>query len=140
MTDRTCSRRHYQNRQARRRSLASTMNLSLLVSLFCLFKSAETIRYIAYYTAWATYGRNFQISNIPLDKISHINYAFANIAGGKIVLGDSFADTDKAFAGDTWDTAKQAYRGNFWQLLKVQKPKYPNLRVLISIGGKFAST
>lgn len=110
-------------------------NIYLASVLLYLVDHVVGMKYVAYYTAWATYGRNYQISDIPLDKISHINYAFANIAGGKLVLGDPYADIDKAFPGDSWDTAKQPYRGNFWQLLKIQKPKYPNLRVYISVGG-----
>ena len=87
---------------------------------------------IAYYPAWATYARNYQVSDIPDQKLTHINYAFANIAGGKCVLGDSYADTDKAFAGDTWDQG--AKRGNFNQLTKL-KAANPGLKTMISIGG-----
>jgi chitinase len=87
---------------------------------------------VAYYTGWSTYGRNYQVSQIPGDKVSHINYAFANIANGQCVLGDSYADVDKFFAGDSWDST--AMRGNFNQLLKL-KAKYPHLKTLISVGG-----
>lgn len=87
---------------------------------------------VAYYTAWATYGRNYQVAEIPADKITHINYAFANIANGECVLGDSYADIDKAFAGDTWDQG--ALRGNFNQLQKLREAN-PRLKTLISIGG-----
>ncbi len=87
---------------------------------------------VGYYTAWATYGRNYQVADIQAQKFTHMNYAFANIADGKCVLGDSYADTDKAFAGDTWDEG--AKRGNFNQLNKL-KEKFPNLRTEISVGG-----
>ena len=73
---------------------------------------------IAYYPAWATYARGFQVSDIPGQKLTHINYAFANIQNGRCVLGDSYADIDKAFAGDTWDQG--ALRGNFGQLRKLK--------------------
>lgn len=87
---------------------------------------------LAYFTAWSIYGRSFFVSDIPGDKITHINYAFANIGSdGRIALGDPWADTDKAFDGDTWD---QPLRGNFNQLIKL-KQKYPQLRTLISVGG-----
>ena len=91
-----------------------------------------TKKVIGYYPAWATYARNYQVADIPGNKISHINYAFANVANGKCVLGDSYADTDKAFAGDTWDA--DAKRGNFNQLQKL-KAANPNLKTLISVGG-----
>ncbi|CAF1395041.1 unnamed protein product [Rotaria sordida] len=87
---------------------------------------------LAYFTAWSIYQRSFFVSDIPGDKITHINYAFANIGSdGRIALGDSWADVEKAFPGDTWD---QPLRGNFNQLNKL-KAKYPNLRTLISVGG-----
>lgn len=87
---------------------------------------------VAYYTAWSTYGRNYQVAEIPAEKVTHINYAFANIANGECVLGDSYADIDKAFAGDTWDQG--ALRGNFNQLQKLRESQ-PRLKTLISIGG-----
>jgi chitinase len=87
---------------------------------------------VAYYAAWSIYSRSYFIMDIPGDKITHINYAFANIGSdGRIVLGDSWADVEKGFPGDTWD---QPLRGNFNQLIKL-KEKYPHLRTLISIGG-----
>jgi chitinase len=87
---------------------------------------------IGYYPAWGTYARNYQVADIPGEKVSHINYAFANISGGKCVLGDSYADIDKAFAGDTWDTG--VLRGNFNQLIKLREQN-PHLQTLISLGG-----
>jgi chitinase len=87
---------------------------------------------VGYYPAWATYARNYQVSDMAAGKLTHINYAFANIANGKCVLGDSYADTDKAFAGDSWDQG--ALRGNFNQLAKV-KAANPGLKTMISIGG-----
>ena len=91
---------------------------------------------IGYYPAWATYEsenvKAFEVSNIPGNKVTHINYAFANVAGGKCVLGDSYADTDKAFAGDTMGSG--ALRGNFNQLIKLRNAN-PRLKTLISVGG-----
>ena len=90
-------------------------------------------RVVAYFTAWGVYARNYQVADIPADKITHINYAFANVSdAGECVLGDSFADTDKAFPGDTWDQG--AKRGNFHQL-EILKQKHPRLQTLISVGG-----
>ena len=73
---------------------------------------------------------------IPIESLTHLNYAFANIdASGQVVLGDSYADTDKAYPGDSWDPAQQAFRGTFWQINKKLKQRNPNLKTLISIGG-----
>ena len=87
---------------------------------------------VAYYAAWSIYSRSYFVSEIPVEKITHINYAFANIGtDGKIALGDPWADVEKAFGNDRWD---QPLRGNFNQLLRL-KEKHPHLRTLISIGG-----
>ena len=92
---------------------------------------------VAYYAAWSIYSRAFFVSDIPAAKITHINYAFANIAAdGCIALGDSWADVEKSFPGDTWN---QPVRGNFNQLLQL-KEKHPHLRTLISVGGWVTSS
>ncbi len=72
-------------------------------------------------------------------KVTHINYAFGNVQGGKCTIGDAYADYDKAYTADqsvdgkadTWD---QPLRGNFNQLRKL-KAQYPNIKVLWSFGG-----
>ena len=69
--------------------------------------------------------------------MSVINYAFANIANGKVVLGDSYADTDKAYPGDCWNPGCK--RGNFNQLNKL-KIENPGLQTMISVGGWTWST
>lgn len=87
---------------------------------------------VAYYPGWATYGRNYQVSSIDGSKITHINYAFANVQNGEVVVGDTYADTDKFFPGDCWDTGCK--RGNFNQLTKL-KQRYSHVKILISVGG-----
>ncbi|MFB7460329.1 glycosyl hydrolase family 18 protein [Streptomyces sp. NPDC056188] len=98
---------------------------------------------LGYFTEWGIYGRNYNVKNIVTSgsaaKITHINYAFGNVTGGKCTIGDSYADYDKAFTAaesvsgvaDTWD---QPLRGNFNQLRQL-KAKYPNIKVLWSFGG-----
>ncbi|MBI4511978.1 MAG: cellulose binding domain-containing protein [Deltaproteobacteria bacterium] len=89
-------------------------------------------RIIGYFTAWSVYGRNYHVADIPASRLTHINYAFANIANGECVLGDAYADTDKFYPGDTWDAG--ALRGSFGQLKKL-KGANPHLKTLISVGG-----
>ncbi|WP_369233238.1 glycosyl hydrolase family 18 protein [Streptomyces sp. R21] len=98
---------------------------------------------LGYFTEWGIYGRNYNVKNLVTSgsaaKITHINYAFGNVTGGKCAIGDSYADYDKAFTADqsvsgvadTWD---QPLRGNFNQLREL-KAKYPNLKVIWSFGG-----
>jgi len=98
---------------------------------------------VGYFTEWGVYGRNYHVKNVETSgsaaKLTHINYAFGNVTGGKCAMGDSYAATDKAYTADqsvdgvadTWD---QPLRGNFNQLRKLKK-KHPNLKVLWSFGG-----
>ncbi|MFI8433098.1 glycosyl hydrolase family 18 protein [Streptomyces sp. NPDC079020] len=98
---------------------------------------------LGYFTNWGVYGRNYHVKNLvtsgSAEKITHINYAFGNVQGGKCTIGDSYADYDKAYTADqsvdgvadTWD---QPLRGNFNQLRKL-KAKYPHIKVLWSFGG-----
>ncbi|MFF0472837.1 glycosyl hydrolase family 18 protein [Streptomyces sp. NPDC004284] len=98
---------------------------------------------MGYFTNWGVYGRNYHVKNIvtsgSASKITHINYAFGNVTGGKCAIGDSYADYDKAYTADqsvdgvadTWD---QPLRGNFNQLRKLKK-LYPNIKILWSFGG-----
>lgn len=90
-------------------------------------------RVIGYFAAWAVYGRDYHVTDIPAQLLTHINYAFANISEeGRCVLGDPYADTDKAYPGDTWDPG--AKRGSFHQL-QILKQSNPHLKTLISVGG-----
>jgi chitinase len=98
---------------------------------------------IGYFTEWGTYDRKYHVKNIETSgsaaRLTHINYAFGNVTGGKCVMGDAYAATDRAYTAaesvdgkaDTWD---QPLRGNFNQLRKL-KQKHPNLKVLWSFGG-----
>ncbi|MFF4098298.1 glycosyl hydrolase family 18 protein [Streptomyces sp. NPDC001903] len=98
---------------------------------------------LGYFTEWGVYGRNYHVKNLDTSgsaaKITHINYAFGNVQGGKCTIGDAYADYDKAYTADqsvdgvadNWD---QPLRGNFNQLRKL-KAKYPHIKVLWSFGG-----
>ncbi|MGW6901909.1 glycoside hydrolase family 18 protein [Streptomyces sp. NBC_01727] len=98
---------------------------------------------VGYFTDWGVYQRNYHVKNIETsgsaDKLTHINYAFGNVTGGKCAVGDSYADYEKAYTADqsvdgvadTWD---QPLRGSFNQLRKLKK-LHPNLKVIWSFGG-----
>lgn len=90
-------------------------------------------RIIGYYPSWAIYGRQYFVTDIPADRLTHINYAFANIsADGEIALGDSWADTQFPYPGD--DAGDADFQGNFRQLQRLKETN-PNLQTLISVGG-----
>ncbi|MGK7950424.1 MAG: glycosyl hydrolase family 18 protein [Xenococcaceae cyanobacterium] len=87
----------------------------------------------AYYPEWAIYDRNYQVSDLPADKLTHAFYAFAKINDdGTVGVFDSYAATEKRFDGD-WNTPKE-FAGNFEQLNNI-KAENPHLKTLISIGG-----
>ncbi len=89
-------------------------------------------RIVGYFPSWSIYDRQYFVTDIPADKLTHLNYAFATISdNGEIALLDEQADTLFAYPGDT---ATQPLKGNFHQL-QLLKAAHPNLRTLISIGG-----
>ncbi|QIY94639.2 glycoside hydrolase family 18 protein [Streptomyces sp. S1D4-11] len=106
-------------------------------------QEAVNSKVVGYFTEWGVYDRNYHVKNVETSgsaaKLTHINYAFGNVTGGKCAMGDAYAATDKAYTADqsvdgvadTWD---QPLRGNFNQLRKLKK-KHPNLKVLWSFGG-----
>jgi chitinase len=104
---------------------------------------------VGYFTQWGVYSghvvRNVDTSG-QAARLTHINYAFANVgADGRCFevnqagQGDAWADyqrpapAEEAVDGvaDSWG---QPLAGNFLQLRKL-KAKYPRLTVLMSIGG-----
>ncbi|MET7477585.1 glycoside hydrolase family 18 protein [Streptomyces sp. NPDC005648] len=106
-------------------------------------QAAAGSKVVGYFTEWGTYDRKYFVKNVETSgsaaRLTHINYAFGNVTGGKCAMGDSYAATDRAYTAaesvdgvaDTWD---QPLRGNFNQLLKLKK-KHPGLKVLWSFGG-----
>ncbi|MBP2474692.1 chitinase [Crossiella equi] len=107
-------------------------------------------RKVGYFTQWSVYGRNYHVKNLDTSgtaaRLTHLNYAFGNVnAEGKCFQvnqqgqGDSWADYQRRLPADqavdgVADTYNQPLAGNLNQLKKL-KAKYPNLRVLISLGG-----
>jgi chitinase len=87
---------------------------------------------VGYFVEWGIYGRNYNVTDIPADKLNVINYAFADISpAGEVVIYDRWAAVEKAFPGDSWE---QMPRGNYNQLRKL-KEKHPHLVTMISVGG-----
>ncbi|UFJ39134.1 fibronectin type III domain-containing protein [Brevibacillus humidisoli] len=150
------------------RSIVCSMIAALVLSLLPLFAfsaqpaaAAEGAKIVGYYPSWGAYGRNYNVWEIDAGKVTHINYAFAdicwdgrhgnpdptgpnpqtwtcqdengtiNVPNGTIVLGDPWIDAQKSFPGDTWD---QPLRGNLNQLIKLKQDN-PHLKTIISVGG-----
>ncbi|CAL9607031.1 chitinase C-terminal domain-containing protein [Streptomyces sp. enrichment culture] len=100
-------------------------------------------RVIGYFTGWR-HGKDgkpaYLASDIPWDRITHINYAFAHVdKGNKLSVGAAGA-TNPA-TGMTWPGVPGAemdpalpYQGHFNQLTKFKK-QHPDVKTLISVGG-----
>lgn len=92
-----------------------------------------SMRRVAYFTSWSAYARGLGIGDMDPNLLTHVNFAFANVSSeGEILVGDSWADTEMAYEGDTWD--QSGVKGHFGQIKKMKK-KYPHLKFLISTGG-----
>ncbi|NYB74396.1 S-layer homology domain-containing protein [Sedimentibacter hydroxybenzoicus DSM 7310] len=78
-------------------------------------KSGE-YKVVGYYTAWSSYS-GFTPDRLDAKKLTHINYAFANIQNNEIVLG--YPDKDPS---------------NFKKLNEL-KLINPDLKILLSVGG-----
>jgi chitinase len=117
----------------------------------------------AYFTQWGIYRNAFYPKNLATSgmagRLDFLQYAFENIDPVNLTCfeansaasqdesnpnagdgaGDQFADYQKSYGadisvdgvGDGWN---QPIAGNFHQLKKL-KVKYPNLKILVSIGG-----
>jgi chitinase len=112
-------------------------------------------RKVGYFVQWGIYGRNFFVKDLvpsgAAAKLTHVNYAFANVSqDGRCFEaniageGDAWADYQRpASAAESVDgvadSPDQALKGNFNQLRKL-KARYPHLKVLLSIGGWSWST
>lgn len=72
---------------------------------------------VGYYAAWATYS-GYSPDKLSPNKVTHINYAFANI-GDDLKISMGYPDIDP---------------GNFKKLRRL-KQENPNLKTLIAVGG-----
>ncbi len=128
-------------------------------------QSAVTIPYqkIAYFDQWSIYGNAYYPSTIATSgaasQLTTIIYDFENIDPTNLTCfeaikaadtnesdpnagdgaGDAYADYQKSYTSSnsvdgTSDSWSQPIKGNFNQLREL-KVKYPNLKILLSIGG-----
>ncbi|MEG5237041.1 glycosyl hydrolase family 18 protein [Microcoleus sp. AT9b-C3] len=95
-----------------------------------------------YFPEWGIYGRDFQVEDIPADKLTHLFYSFAQIdQNGEVAIFDTWAATQTPFLNEATGEAKYTYEqsqaneaGNFAELQKL-KAANPHLHLMLSIGG-----
>jgi chitinase len=109
-----------------------------------------SFRQVGYFIQWGIYGRAFFVKNLDTSgaaaRLTHINYAFGNVAPEPsdpstvtCQSGDVWADYQRPVpaeesvdgVADQWG---EPLNGNFDQLRRL-KAKYPNLKVMLSMGG-----
>ncbi|KAJ2004574.1 hypothetical protein GGI04_002557 [Coemansia thaxteri] len=93
-------------------------------------------RKVGYFTAWSIYDRAFFPADVAVERLTHINYAFANLKNNRVAVGDAWADVDKPHAGSSYGAGD--IKGNFGEFNNDNSPvrrRNPALRSLISVGG-----
>lgn len=124
----------------------------LLLFLLAAPAAGAQPKVVGYFASWGVYDKAYTVKSLvssgsaPL--LTHVNYAFANVvpdaAGSQVVcqIGDPWADYQKPWTAaesvNGVEVSSGALRGSFQQL-KALKAKYPNLKVLISLGGGIGS-
>ncbi len=115
-------------------ALLALLLMAIIAPLSAQDDPAEP-RIIGYFASWNIYNEGddaYFVTDIPADKLTHLNYAFAGIsADGEVALLDEWGDTQFPYPGDADD---QPLKGNFNQL-RLLKQAHPDLQILISIGG-----
>ena len=100
-------------------------------------------RVVAYFTQWGIYSGFFEknlVTSGTAGRLTTIDYAFSNISPDlQCASGDTWADYQRPFAATESvngqaDSYGQTLAGNFNQLREL-KQLYPNLKIMISIGG-----
>lgn len=119
------------------KTILRTLILSVLASSLLLASATKAElqthkKIVGYFPEWGVYSahNNYAPSDIPFNKLTHVNYAFAKITNGQVAIFDDWAATGISF-NEAWNSP---YKGTLGQFKKL-KNSYPNTSFLISVGG-----
>lgn len=106
-------------------------------------RGGHQLQRVAYFAQWKIYS-GFFIKNVATSgaaqRLTTVNYAFGSVdSTGRCASADSWADYLRPFAASESVDGLAEPGGNFNQL-RLLKQLYPNLHVLISLGGFTLST
>jgi len=91
-------------------------------------------RIIGYLASWGVRPKGIRIADLPGDQLTHIIYAFARITeDGRFALGDPCIDVGQCGSAPG-APLPSTDRGTFAELRRL-KERYPNLQLLIAVGG-----
>lgn len=92
---------------------------------------ASPYKSVLYFCNWAIYGRKHFPEDIPAARLTHVLYAFCNVnpSTGEVGLTDKWADLD--CAANSTNQGSGGCLGRFAEI----RQNYPNLKILLSIGG-----
>ncbi|KAK9473350.1 glycoside hydrolase [Dipodascopsis tothii] len=88
------------------------------------------MRTVMYYCEWAVYARAYPVSSLPVDKLTHVNYAFAKVdpATGRVDVADRYAAMG-------WDEGNgEKLHGSMAEIFQL-KNRARHVKVLLSVGG-----
>ncbi|RKF79631.1 Endochitinase 42 [Golovinomyces cichoracearum] len=89
-----------------------------------------------YFANWDIYNRSYHVQELPASQITHVLYAFWNVASdGTVSISDPNADLNKQFSVKSWeyDDGKTLY-GSLKQLYILKKHNR-HLKTLMTVGG-----
>jgi chitinase len=112
-------------------------------------RGGDGLQRVAYFIQWGIYARGYLVKNVAdsgqAARLTTIDYAFGGVSqAGACTSLDTWADFQRPFAAaesvdGVADAPGQALLGNFNQLRKL-KQRFPNVRVVMSLGGFTGST
>jgi chitinase len=138
---------------------AKRLGALLLLSTFPIFTQAAprqskdedkppAPKVVGYFPQWGVYGGyvfgSYFVKNVittgSATRLTHLDYAFANVVNNQCASFDTYADyqypfsADETVDGQADSQEPNAFVGNFHQLQELKR-RFPELQVVMSIGG-----